>query len=262
MSNSIKKAKIELSKIGYKSINKCKKDEPDKLIQEGILKLLKIFSEQGHSNDAPFCINFFKTFSRFKSIEEVKNEFIKIGFKPIEECEDDPDKWMQENVIELMEEFLTFNTTVSKTIIDHFVKLALHEPLSEIMCTDDEWTDVTAEMGDITYQNNRCAAIFKNGENGKPYYLDAIRFINQDGIDYTSNCVINTKGNIITSSQTIKHLPFEPKTFYIDVIEKEISPNNFGSYIKDESQLEEVWKVYENPIKQMRKEKIDKLNEI
>lgn len=34
-------------------------------------------------------------------IEHAKREFLKLGYKPIEECEDDPDKWIQESVLGL-----------------------------------------------------------------------------------------------------------------------------------------------------------------
>lgn len=43
----------------------------------------------------------------------------------------------------------------------------------------------------------------------------------------------------------IKSFPFEPKTFYIDVIEEEVISGVFIDYCKDESQLEDVWKYYD-----------------
>jgi len=58
--------------------------------------------------------------------------------------------------------------------------------------------------------------------------------------------VAKTKeGKEILSRQYIKSFPFEPKTFYIDVIEKEISKGNWEFIIKDEEQLKEVWNYYE-----------------
>jgi hypothetical protein len=102
--------------------------------------------------------------------------------------------------------------------------------------------------------------VFKEGKDGKPYYLDAIVWKNQKGNTYTGNCILNSNGDKIKSSQIIK-LPFTPKTFYIDVFDYEIALDDWESKIVDESQLEEVWKYYENPIKEIRKEKLKRLDE-
>ena len=184
-------------------------------------------------------------------IDHAKREFLKLGYKPVEECEDDPDKWIQESVLELLEVFSKQGHSGSSApyAIHYFEKLAAFEPLAPVMCTDDEWMDVTDMCdGDITYQNNRCSAVFKHGKDGKPYYIDAIVFKSQNGSSFTSNCVKVRSGQFdkMTSRQTIK-IPFKPKTFYIDVIEYEIAPDDWESYIKDEKQLNEVWKYYEKP---------------
>lgn len=176
------------------------------------------------------------------SISHAKREFLKLGYKPIEEYDDDdPNKWVQENVFELLEVFSKQGHSGSSApyVVNLFKKLALYEPVSPIMCTDDEWN----EVGDNVYQNNRCSAVFKKGINGKPYYLDAIVWRNQNGLTYTGTA-FNSKNEKIYSRQTIK-IPFTPKTFYVDRIDYEIAPDDWESYIKDEEQLKEVWKYYE-----------------
>ena len=193
-------------------------------------------------------------------IQHAKREFAKLGYKPIEQCGDDPDKWIQENVLELLEVFSKQGHSGSSApiAIHYFEKLANWEPLAPIMCTDDEWNDVVNDM----YQNNRCSAVFKSGIDGKPYYLDAIVWRNQTGSSYTGG-VFNSKKEKIYSRQTIK-IPFKPKTFYIDVVDYEIAPDDWEAFIKDESQLKDVWQYYEKPqsIAEKRLKKLQRINEL
>jgi len=114
-----------------------------------------------------------------------------------------------------------------------FVKLADWKPLSHLTFKDDEWH----EVGDGMYQNNRCSSVFKDGKDGKPYYLDAITWKYPNG-----SCVSGTFENI-TSSQYLKDGKI-PKTFYLSVDD--------NRNIIDRGGLEEVFKVYdkkENTIK-------------
>jgi len=182
-------------------------------------------------------------------VEHAKREFLKAGYKPIDECEDDPDKWIQESVLELLEVFSKQGHSGSSApyAIHYFQKLAAFEPIAPVMCTDDEWVDVSNCSDDPDYQNNRCSAVFKKGVDGKPYYLDAIVWRNQNGNTYTSNCVKDAVGNCYASRQFIK-LPFTPKTFYIDVIDTEVAPDDWEACVKDVSQLNEVWNHYEKPL--------------
>lgn len=274
MSNYTKKAKIELSNVGFKSIEESEGE--DKIFQELLFKLLDMFSEQGHSGfSASYGSGYFKKFAKYKNMDDVKAEFIRMEYKPIEECEDDPDKWIQEGTIELVKVFFDNRNNLKKEnqnkLIEYFSKLSLFEPISPIMCTEDEWgsCEKWGDTEEETYQNKRCSAIFKNGKDGRPYYIDAIVWKGQNGNTFTGNSVLNSKGEKISSSQTIKKLPFEPKTFYIDVIETELADKEetvkqkdggwWTSVVADESQLEEVWKIYENPIRKQRKDKIDEI---
>lgn len=200
------------------------------------------------------------------SVNKARQEFLKIGYKPIEELkEDDPDRWVQENVLELLEVFAKQGHSgySAPFVLSMFKKLASHEPLGPILCTDDEWNDVSeiGSNGDpVMYQNNRLSSVFKDGEDGKPYFLDAIVFVEGNGNSYTGSAY-NTKRERITSSQTIK-LPFTPKRFYIDVVSTEVAPDDWDSVIKDESQLKEVWQYYEKQETQsvIRKKKLISIN--
>ena len=182
-------------------------------------------------------------------IEKAKAEFKAVGYIPLDKSpEDDPNKWIQENVLDLLTVFSTQGHSGSSApfCISYFNKLAKQEPLCPIMCTDDEWTDHTFSERD-TYQNKRLSSVFKDGKDGKPYYLDAIVWKGENGCCFTG-CVEE-----FSSSQEIK-LPFTPKTFYIDVLETEWSDETemiekegggwWTSVIKDRSQLDEVFEYY------------------
>jgi len=131
--------------------------------------------------------------------------------------------------------------------------LCLQKPICDITGDDDEWADCS-NMGDSeSYQNKRLSSVFKNGKNGKPYYLNAIVFKGQNGNGFTGNDVKLKDGSSISSNQFIK-LPFKPKTFYIDVIETEWADKEetkkqkgggwWTSVVKDETQLDEVFNYY------------------
>ena len=126
--------------------------------------------------------------------------------------------------------------------------LCLQKPLCPITGIDDEWMDV-ANLGDgdknVVYQNNRCYALFKNSEE-QPYYLDAIVWKDEKDFCYTGRA-LDSKGNTLLSRQFIKGFPFEPKTFYIDVISKEVAKDDWEFTIKDEKQLDEVFEYYKRP---------------
>lgn len=265
-------AKKEFLKLGYKPVDECD-DVPEKWIQQTIFKLLEELSNQGHSGSSiGYAMYLFKKMaeSNFKDyIEDTKNEFIKMGYKPIDNCKNNPDKWFQEGTLSLLKIFS--KGYKDQKVIDYFYKLGKLEPISPIMCTEDEWIDVgQMGIGHYTFQNNRCSAVFKEKIDGKPYYLDAIVFKGDGGSTFTSNSVLNSKGEKISSSQFIK-IPFEPKTFYIDIIETEWADSSetvqkkgggwWTSRIKDESQLKEVWKYYERPetLTYLRLKKLEKL---
>jgi hypothetical protein len=148
-------------------------------------------------------------------------------------------------------------------ILQVLEKLLKQQPLGGITCEADEWSDCSvfedAEEGTGTFQNKRLSSVFKVGKEGTPYYLDAIVF-KAIGKDYTftsGGSVTNEEtGEVICSSQYIKSLPFEPKTFVIDVNETEYRKNKDGSLVPEEGggwweskiadpkQLEAVWEYY------------------
>lgn len=141
-------------------------------------------------------------------------------------------------------------------------KLCLQKPICPIMGIDEEWNDVSgygsSPSSDIVWQNKRCYALFKNKE-GVCNYSDAITWKTQTGSTWSGSAKFEN-GEKIRSSQQIKGFPFEPKTFVIDVIEKEVRKDDWEFYIKDENQLDEVFEYYQ--MKNTRLERDKKIGSV
>lgn len=141
-------------------------------------------------------------------------------------------------------------TALSRTI----KKLLLFEPICPIMGIDDEWIDVSdaSQHDEMRYQNKRCGGLFK-GKSGKCWYVDAIvkKIVGTDQCingwfwlskdDYLNG----DKSKQVGPAHYVKSFPFTPKTFYIDVIEEEVSKDDWEFYLKDPKQLQKVWKYYD-----------------
>ena len=146
---------------------------------------------------------------------------------------------------------------VTATAISQAVKtLMMDETLAPLTGEDHEWVDVTAmNDGNTMYQNNRDSRVFKDGKDGKAYFIDAIIFDGNLGERFTGNGSVSHNGENIGSAQQIKSFPFQPKVFYVDVIDhrwkdkEETSPDINGDWwthsIKDEKQLDEVFEYYD-----------------
>lgn len=131
-------------------------------------------------------------------------------------------------------------------------KLCLQKTICPIMGTPDEFYDVSEYSDGVKmYQNNRLSSIFKDGENGKPYYIEAIIKRTQSGSCWGGRFWLSKEdyltGNrdlMVSNHCEIKSFPFEPKTFYIDVIEEEVAKDDWEMYLKDPKQLEDVYEYY------------------
>jgi hypothetical protein len=141
-------------------------------------------------------------------------------------------------ILQLIEKFSQSADYVTSTdhakiillsVIDHLLNSM---PLSPIEFDGVDWGLVF----DNIYQNKRCGAIFKDDFGG--YYLDAIVWCHKD--NHFTGMVDG-----VHSTQYIKSFPFEPKTFYIDVIDVEVAPDGWEYFIKDPKQLEEVFNYYD-----------------
>lgn len=137
-------------------------------------------------------------------------------------------------------------------------KLCLFETISPIIGSDDEWVNVY----DNTYQNKRCSGLFKDGEDGIPYYIDAIIKRDENGTCWSGpawlsedDYKLGDRNRMVGKKGYIKSFPFLPKTFYIDVIDVEVG-KDWESFIKDPNQINEVRLYYNLDISDFREEKI------
>lgn len=145
------------------------------------------------------------------SIDHAKREFLAAGYKPIEIEEDGPNKWIQENVLELLEVFSRQGHSgfSANFCIDYFTKLAKQEPLTPLSGEDSEWNDVD----DSCCQNNRCSCIFKHKKSGVCYTIDGYVFKDQNGCCFTNY-----------HSRKLVEFPYvHKKPTYVDVVSIEVN---------------------------------------
>ncbi len=137
-------------------------------------------------------------------LEHAKRELEAVGYD-LSQTEEDPNKWICESVLSLIETFAEQGHSGSSApyCIGYFKKLAAFEPLSPLTGADSEWTDVAQEMGTPMFQNKRCGSVFKNG-NGRAYDIDGKVFQNRTGGRY--GC---------SKSRVYIKFPYTPKTKYV-----------------------------------------------
>lgn len=146
--------------------------------------------------------------------EFAEQELKAVGYTPLDqEQEDGPNKWIQENVLELLEVFSRqgHSGTSAPYCISMFEKLANFEPLLPLQGTDDEWADVEAGM----FQNKRCSSVFKDKKTGRTYDINGKVFVEPNGASFTSS-----------DSAVDVEFPYTPKTEYVKVDEERIPIKN------------------------------------
>ncbi len=118
---------------------------------------------------------------------------------------DGPNKWVVENILELIDAFAAQGHSGSSApyVLGLFAKLADFKPVSTLTGNDDEWM----ECGDGIFQNRRCFHVFK--ENGVAYDSEGIVFydVMEDGGKsyFTSR-----------DSRVPVAFPYTPKTEYME----------------------------------------------
>lgn len=138
-------------------------------------------------------------------VEHALREFKASGYDPVAVCADGPDKWIQQNVIELLEVFgkQGHSGFSAPHCIAMFEKLANFEPLGPLTGREEEWT----EVGPSVFQNKRCSHVFKQPDRfeGQAYDIEAKIFRDPDGGCYQ---------NADSASPII--FPYTPAREYID----------------------------------------------
>lgn len=145
---------------------------------------------------------------------------------------------------------------VSGAIASAVKELMMFKTLTPLTGENSEWNDVSDwNDGKTMFQNKRDSRVFKDGIDGKAYFIEAIVFDGNIGGRFTSHGSVECNGKIINSSQYIKSFPFKPKTFYVDVIDhrfkdkEEKVPDINGHWWKhsilNANQLTEVFEYYD-----------------
>jgi hypothetical protein len=138
-------------------------------------------------------------------IEHAKREFIALGYKPIEQEEDGPNKWIQQAVLGLLKVFSEQGHSGSSApfAIGYFTKLAAFEPLGPLTGASEEWH----ECSEGVFQNKRCSHVFKQADRfeGQAYDLQGRVFREKDGSCYTGK-----------DSMVPVVFPYTPKIEYVD----------------------------------------------
>lgn len=138
------------------------------------------------------------------TVRHAEREFAAAGYTPLDRPQEDgPDKWIQQNVLELLEVFSRQGHSGSSApyCVSMFKALALHEPLVPISGSDDEWNEVS----DGLWQNNRCSHVFKDAD-GRAYDINGRVFREPNGCCYTCR-----------ESWVYVTFPYTPTTEYVDV---------------------------------------------
>ena len=104
-------------------------------------------------------------------IEHAKKELELLGYD-INQAEENPSKWVFEDVIELLDVFAKQGHSGSSApyVLDLFKRLASWDCLSPLTGLDDEW----CECSDGVMQNKRLSSVFKEGKAA--YYIDGYVF--------------------------------------------------------------------------------------
>jgi hypothetical protein len=126
-----------------------------------------------------------------------------------------------------------------------FNKLSRFETLQGLTGKDEEWGEPFSD--DDMVQNKRDSAVFKHSD-GTCTYNDAFIKRCPNGSCW-SGALYPTREDALNNTNRIKvkikSFPFTPKKFYIDVIEEEVKKDDWIMWVKDESQLKELFEYYE-----------------
>lgn len=191
----------------------------DKNKSNKILNILKIVSKQGHTG---FSINFI--------INAIKNKNF-----------DTDHELLKENY----DEIKSYILDLDDKDIEILTKLLKFYPLSALTFEDNEWNLVGGSTeNDAIYQNKRLSGMFKDGKNGKPHYIDAVRCKTQN--DSCLNC-----GLVIVKDTNKKYYlrRCQPKfknnfpTITINVEEVQVEPDDWKMYTT-EDEIDKIREFY------------------
>jgi len=120
--------------------------------------------------------------------------------------------------------------------------LSRFEPISPLTGKDEEWGEVVNYL----FQNNRNSAVFKEGKDGKPYFIDAYSKRTPNGnLWHGTLCLKDGRSVGRCYIKDFSNMP----TITINVLEKEIAKDDWETWIEDESQLDKLAEHYDFEVK-------------
>jgi len=137
-------------------------------------------------------------------LEHAKKELALMGG-----ADDEMQQAMNEHILKMVQEFggeghSGFSASYALGLLE---KLLRFKPITPLTGEDSEWN----EVGDNTFQNNRCSTVFKEGKDGQAYHIDGNVFVDESGCSVT-NCY----------SSVIVNFPWTPpeKPNYVHYFER------------------------------------------
>jgi hypothetical protein len=141
-------------------------------------------------------------------VEHAKSELAIIGYSP-DLPTDDPNKWMYEHIIKMVETFSEeghsgFSASYAISLLQ---KLLNYEPLTPLTGEDDEWIDVSEippadGIPAPMWQNKRCSHVFKDASGA--YDINGKIFVDPDGSTWTNG-----------DSKVPVTFPYTPERVYV-----------------------------------------------
>jgi hypothetical protein len=135
---------------------------------------------------------------------------------------------------------------IEPVIAETIKKAFSFEPLSELTGNDNEWLLIyeADDLVDNIFQNKRNSAVFKEGREGKPYYSDALIWLNITTNETWVGNLALSNGRRLSSKAYIRDLSmFDGTSFYIKVQEDEGGSDTY--VIKNPELLKEAEELYE-----------------
>jgi hypothetical protein len=131
-----------------------------------------------------------------------------------------------------------------------FNKLANYKNISPLTFEDDEWEEA---YGDEMYQNKRMSSVFKSGKDGRPYYIDAYYYTNQEGISYSGNLTLSSGKKIrhcyIKDQSKMPQVKFDVKDWEVNKQDESIIEPGSGWWthivLNEAESLQELERYYD-----------------
>jgi hypothetical protein len=173
--------------------------------------------------------------NKFREFAEM--ELLALGYS--DEVQNPVQAKIRRDILALVDLFETqgHDQNSGPVISGMFQKLVNFQILCPVTNFPKDW--VMMDESNNVYQHTRLYGLMKNGENGKPYYLNAIVWIEDDNrkhIGWASGT---------RSRQYVKSFPFMPRPFFIRVIPRQVSDEKWDLDIANQDDLKKVWEFYD-----------------